>query len=207
MGNNYLNISIFHYITIISCFICLTLFYFYNLNKLENQNKEQLKQNKEQLKQNTNINNTNNTINPFIEKRLVLQNRDRMVLYNDLHPPERRDQEYAYPDKYVKSLINIPTRGLPDNYSPMGVLVRKDDEKVLQLYGRQKYPGSNEWEYYVMGNDPSSFPNKMPIQRKNKREIMDKDKIKIHWLDPSKGDFEVNLYDYDVPRYDPYVLN
>jgi hypothetical protein len=200
MRNNYINISIIHYILILVSFILLTLYYFYNLNKLELQ-KNDLKKPTDKIQEPPII------INPFIEKRVLLQNRDRMVLYDDLHPPERRDQEYAYPDKYVKSLINLPTRGLPDNYSPMGVLVRKDDEKVLQLYGRQKYPGSNEWEYYVMGNDPSSFPNKMPIQRKNKREIMDKDKIKIQWLDPSKGEFEVNLYDYDVPRYDPYVLN
>ena len=195
MGYNNLNISIFHYIIIITSFILLTIYYFYNLHMIKNERKH--------------INNDiqQNVISPFMEKRMFLTRRDRRVLYDDLHPPERRDQEYAYPDRYVKSLINQPTRGFPDNYSPLGVLVRKDDEKVLQLYGRQKYPGSNEWEYYVAGNDPSSFPNKMPIQRKNNREIMDKDKIKIQWLDPSKGEFEVNLYNYDVPRYDPYVLN
>ena len=33
---------------------------------------------------------------------------------------------------------------------------------------------------------------------------MDKDRIELPWLDRKNGDFEVNLYNFDVPRYNPY---
>ena len=145
-------------------------------------------------------------INNHLEKRILLNKRDQDVLYNDFHPPEKRQPEHTYPDKYVKRLINIPTRGLPDNYQTVGVLVRKDDEKVLQLFGRQKYPGSTQWEYYVSGMDGNGFPNKMPISIKGEREIEDKQIISLPWLNESKGPFEVNIYKNDTPRYNPYIL-
>ena len=31
---------------------------------------------------------------------------DNQVIYDDLHPPERRMPEHQYPDRYVKRLIN-----------------------------------------------------------------------------------------------------
>ena len=139
-----------------------------------------------------------------LEKRDYLNYRDKEAVYNDFKPPEKRLPEYQYPEKYVKRGLNIPTRGLPENYSALGALTRKSDEKVLQLFGRQKFPGSNQWEYYVSGADTYGFPNKMPISIKGDREIEDKQKIQVPWLDKDKGDFEVNLFNYDVPRYNPY---
>jgi hypothetical protein len=65
--------------------------------------------------------------------------------------------------------------------------------------------GSNQWEYYVTGMDRYGFPNKMPIKVKGDKELFDKDKIELDWLDKSKGEFEVNLYNFDVPRYNPFV--
>jgi flagellar basal body rod protein FlgG len=85
-----------------------------------------------------------------------------------------------------------------------GTLVRKEDEKILQLFGRQTYPGSNQWEYYVTGADTYGFPNKMPISVRGGREIDDKQRINVHFLDKKKGDFEANIYNFDVPRYNPY---
>jgi hypothetical protein len=64
--------------------------------------------------------------------------------------------------------------------------------------------GSNQWEYYVTGMDRYGFPNKMPIKVKGDKELYDKDKIDLDWLDKSKGKFEVNLYNFDVPRYNPF---
>ena len=143
---------------------------------------------------------------PDIQKRFALENRDRDAVFNEFRAPERRDPEHAYPTKQVKDMINLPTRGLPDNYHSVGVLVRKKDEKVLQLFGRQKYPGSSQWEYYVSGADSYGFPNKMPVVVRGDKELDDKQKIELPWLDKSKGDFEVNLYNYDVPRYNPFAF-
>lgn len=139
-----------------------------------------------------------------MEKRLYLEDRDKQAVVNDFKPPERRLPEHAYPDQPIKNALNIPTRGLPDNYQAVGALVRKSDEKILQLYGRQKYPGSNQWEYYVAGGDSYGFPNKMPIGVRGDKELEDKQKIEVPFLDKSKGDFEVNIFNYDAPRYNPY---
>ena len=143
---------------------------------------------------------------PDIQKRVALENRDQQAVFNDFRAPERRDPEHAYPTREVKNMINLPTRGLPDNFHSVGVLVRKKDEKVLQLFGRQKYPGSSQWEYYVAGADSYGYPNKMPVGVRGDRELDDKQKIDLPWLDKSKGDFEVNLYNYDVPRYNPFAF-
>lgn len=188
-----------HYIILFIVFTIITLYYIYSINqknfKLDLNNP--LTSEFEKIKEIIN--------RPYVEKKIFLNKRDRKVVNDDFVPPERRDPEHVYPDREVKNIINIPSRGLPDNYQSVGVLVRREDEKILQLFGRQKYMGSNQWEYYVTGMDRYGFPNKMPIKVKGDKELFDKDKIELDWLDKSKGEFEVNLYNFDVPRYNPFV--
>jgi hypothetical protein len=192
-----------HYIVLVIVFTTITLYYIYSLNEknfkldLNNPLTSESKKIKEIINRPIVI--------PFVEKRIILEKRDRGVVNDDFVPPERREPEHIYPDREVKNIINIPTRGLPDNYQSVGVLARREDEKILQLFGRQKYMGSNQWEYYVTGMDRYGFPNKMPIKVKGDKELFDKDKIELDWLDKSKGEFEVNLYNFDVPRYNPFV--
>lgn len=53
--------------------------------------------------------------------------------------------------------INIPTRGEPPKYQQIGILTRTEDDsrernkdpKILQLYGRPTYRGSDIWNYYA----------------------------------------------------------
>ena len=186
----------------------LTTFYLYSISqkdfKLDLKNSLGYQSNKLNEIMNRDKESQKIILTPELEKRMYLEGRDRRVIEDNLSPPERRNQEYQYPDRYVKSLINIPTRGLPDNYHVVGTLVRKADEKVLQLFGRQTFPSSNQWEYYVVGNDGNAFTNKMPLTVKGGREIENGQQINLHWLDPSKGQFEVNLYNFDTPRYNPY---
>ena len=193
-----------HYFILFVGFILITLFYIYNLNKKN----FKLDLNNALISESVKVNEIINKplINHEVKKRMLLELRDRRTLNDELVPPERRDPEHVYPSKEIKNIINIPSRGLPDNYQAVGALVRKADEKILQLFGRQKYAGSNQWEYYVSGMDRYGFPNKMPIKIKGDRELIDKDKIQLDWLDKSKGDFEINLYDFDVPRYNPFLL-
>jgi len=181
-----------HYIILFIVLTIINLYYIYSINeknfKLDLNNEK----NKEIINR------------PYIQKKNFLKKRDRKVVNDDFVAPERRDPEHVYPDREVKNIINIPSRGLPDNYHSVGVLARIQDEKILQLFGRQKYMGSNQWEYYVTGMDRYGFPNKMPIKVKGDKELYDKDKIDLDWLDKSKGQFEVNLYNFDVPRYNPF---
>ena len=181
-----------HYIILFIVLTIINLYYIYSIN----QKNFKLDLNNEKNKEIIN--------RPYIQKKNFLKKRDRKVVNDDFVAPERRDPEHVYPDREVKNIINIPSRGLPDNYHSVGVLARIQDEKILQLFGRQKYMGSNQWEYYVTGMDRYGFPNKMPIKVKGDKELYDKDKIDLDWLDKSKGQFEVNLYNFDVPRYNPF---
>lgn len=192
-----------HYIILFFVFTIITLYYIYSLN----QKKFKLDLNNPLTSESEKIKEIINRpiVIPFVEKRIILEKRDVAVVNDDFVPPERREPEHIYPDREIKNIINVPTRGLPDNYQSVGVLVRREDEKILQLFGRQKYMGSNQWEYYVTGMDRYGFPNKMPIKVKGDKELFDKDKIELDWLDKSKGEFEVNLYNFDVPRYNPFV--
>lgn len=139
-----------------------------------------------------------------IERKLYLNHRDKEVLYNEFAAPERRQQEYAYPYRYVRNQLNIPTRGLPDNYQIMGVLLRNNTESAFNLFGRQTFPGSNQWEYYVQGNMKDT-PVKIPIKIRGDREIEDGQTVLVPGSDPSKGAYKVKLYKYDAPRYNPFV--
>jgi len=144
-----------------------------------------------------------NRIIQSLPLRQLLHNRDRSVLYDPMVAPERRIDIDQYPIR-IQDRINIPSRGYPDDYQLLGLLSRESDEKIVQLFGRATYSGSNQYEYYAL-TEQNGFVNKIPIQTKGKREIMDNDRIFIPELDKKKGDFKVKIYDYNTPRYNPYL--
>jgi len=146
---------------------------------------------------------TNIVIPEFIEKRAILENRDRKVLNDSFAPPERRVPEDQYPDN-IKNYINIPSRGYPDNYQIIGIVIRDNTETVYNLYGRQTYPGSNKYEYYVQAGYDNNF--KIPIKTQGNTEIVDDQIINIIGTNPHKGIFKAKLYNYDLPRYNPYII-
>jgi hypothetical protein len=138
-------------------------------------------------------------------KRQFLINRDTDMIYDDLAPPERRVPGYQYPTKLLLRKINIPTRGYPDNYQLTGVLLRDNTETAFKLFGRQKYPGSNQYEYYaqgVMGDNDI----KLPIKINGDKEIEDGQVINIPGTNSNRGVFKVKLYDMEIPRYLPDVI-
>ena len=144
-------------------------------------------------------------IDPELEKHILLSKRDRAILSNDFAPPERRVPEYAYPDRYVKAQLNIATRGDPDNYQILGIVLRNNTETAYNLFGRQTYPGSNQYEYYVQGNMDGNIV-KIPISIRGDKEINDGQVVQIPGTDQNKGVFKVKLYKLDVPRYNPFIL-
>ncbi len=144
-----------------------------------------------------------NVLNEEIERRKLIQERDERVAYDDFIAPERRQPEHAYPVKQLKNRINIATRGLPDKYQLLGLLLRNNTESAFKLFGRQKYPGSNQWEYYVQGG-MSNNDVKIPISIRGDREIEDGQTVVVPGTDHSKGGFKVKLYNFDLPRYNPF---
>jgi hypothetical protein len=176
----------------------MTTYYVYTIKK---KTKNEINEYKQILS-----NNNTNEINEkehVLPVRKLLEYRDRNVLYDPLVAPERRVDITQYPLPILHK-INIPTRGYPDNYQLVGLLSRIGDEKILQLFGRPTFPGSNQYEYYAT-TETNGFANKIPINTKGK-EIEDNSYVKVPIFDENKGEFQVKLYNYDTPRYNPYLF-
>ena len=99
--------------------------------------------------------------------------------------------------------INVPTRGELPIFQKIGVLLKSDssgdtDNARLPLFGRPKYPGSNDYDYYVM--DGSRNSNKVAIEIK-KKQLDNDDQINVAGFN---GIYSVSLYQYDQPRYIPF---
>lgn len=140
-----------------------------------------------------------------ISQKNEIRNRDQNVLYNSFTAPERRVPEYEYPTKFIQTQINTPTRGYPDEYQLLGNVFRDSTETAYNLFGRQKYPGSMQYEYYVSGHDVNGSSVKIPISVYGDKEINDNDVINIPGTNKSKGEFRVKLYNINTPRYIPIL--
>jgi len=131
---------------------------------------------------------------------------DYNKIYDILEAPVRRDERDQIPAPYLRRMLDIPTRGYPDNFKQIGVLVKDDTDccnKIMKLFGRAEFPGSSRYEYYTLvssGNDVI----KIPIYNKNGNELYDGDHIYIKSLNAK---YKVELFSYDQPTYLPDVLD
>ena len=140
------------------------------------------------------------------------KNIERII--NPLLPPER-----SYTNTYGIP-INIPSRGPFQTYQQVGILSKDEiadpdkipgnnnDSNILPLFGRPTYSGSNRWNYYTTSDKFQSV--KLPINIEGRKctddlgcdELRDGDMVTI----PSyNGRFRVEIYDFDKPRYIPFV--
>lgn len=140
------------------------------------------------------------------------KNMERII--NPLLPPER-----SYTNTYGIP-INIPSRGPFQSYQQIGILSKDEiadpdkipgnnnDSNILPLFGRPTYAGSNKWNYYTTSDKFQSV--KLPINIDGRKctdelgcdELRDRDMVTI----PSyNGRFRVEIYDFDKPRYIPFV--
>ena len=104
-----------------------------------------------------------------------ISNFDYRTLNDPLMPPRKRD-DWQVP------LPAVPTRGYPGSFHKMGYLINTTAEntdkfKFLLLMGRQKYPGSNWYDYYVVENNSDSSL-KFDVHDKH-RELMTDDTLAI----------------------------
>jgi len=129
---------------------------------------------------------------------------------SDLDPPER-EYRGRYPGRSQGIPINVKTRG-QDSYQQVGLLYKINDSTnrtVLPLYGRRVYLGSNMWNYYTTSDSHSIV--KLPLHNNGNnctsdrgcQEFMNGDTITINAL--GNGSFKVEIYEYDAPRYIPYL--
>ena len=83
-----------------------------------------------------------------------LREYDYRTLTDPLVPPLKRDD-------YNIAVIPVATRGYPGGYKKIGTLidpdaVNTDPYKFLILIGRQKYPGSTQYDYFITENKQDS---------------------------------------------------
>jgi hypothetical protein len=184
----------FNYYVIIFCLIVGLTVWYIHLDKKKN--------NSNNYNYNDNIINKLEKLlkhNSFKEDKLYNNlYRDRKVLYDDFYPPERRYNNLVYN-------TNIPTRGYPENYQLLGIIIRNNPETAYNLFGRQLYPGSNQYEYYIEGNMKDT-KIKIPIKIPGNKEIEDNQTIDIPGMNNENSPFTVKLYDYESPRYNPYLI-
>jgi hypothetical protein len=123
---------------------------------------------------------------------------DYKTLNDPLVPPYKRDE-------WNMIVPGYHTRGPPMPFHKYGTLTNaslpnNDKYKFLFLMGRQKYPGSNNYDYYATGtSDHSDIKFDLPTMTK---ELYNDDKIKINQL----GESEYTLI-VDRPlnlEYNPY---
>jgi hypothetical protein len=140
-------------------------------------------------------------------------NKDYERVINPTLPPERSfEKTYGIP-------VNIPTRGMTGGFQQIGILsqtgieseespIKSTTPTILGLFGRPTYNGSHKWSYYTTSDKYQSM--KIPLSVNGKKcdadygcdEIYDGDTIN---LPEYNATFKVTLYDYDKPRYIPYV--
>lgn len=158
------------------------------------------------------LNKNNENENDENDLPLVINNdkkKDRIIINNIIDDDEKNLLEPPG-RKYFSSgvPINIRTRGKPNNYSQVGILTSQNNpDKILPLFGRQTYRGSNLWNYYSATD--SHLATKIPIQT-NKNcidthgcsEINNGDTIN---LSNTSENFNVQLYPYNELQYIPYV--
>ena len=127
----------------------------------------------------------------FISKSIQERQQRKVIVYSE--------------PKYIhhRRLINTPSRGELPPYKNIGYISNNkenEDIKVLSLYGRPTYNGSNKWNYYTMHEGV-----RIPIENCGKvrgcNEKYNGDNIKVNEF---FSDFNVQLYKDDAPRYIPY---
>ena len=168
----------------------------------------------------------NITINYHTQKdpQHILINKDHERLINPLEPPERRNFHLNPSGLEVVHTpgipINVPTRGYSGGMVQVGVLHKDSttdrtnqigqnmEPVILPLFGRPTHNGSNKWSYYTATDKNNQV--KLPLSNKNRvcnaeqgcDELYDNDSVTVPAYN---GDFKVSIYEFDKPRYIPYV--
>ena len=227
-GNALLLVIIILIISIISIFIYLisnNTNYYLKKNNLDNiyieNNNINKNNNLSKNNQNNNFTKNNENIDILISNKYpnlkpkiltpllneLLDKRDKNSLNNPLKPPTRRNPRHLYPSNPNNYIVDIPTRGYPDQYQYYGNCTRNYNNIIefVKLFGRQTYPGSNIYEYYGITSDNTGGAE-IKFQLNYNKELFDGDEIDIDILDSNKGKWKVYLNKYDKPVYNPFII-
>jgi hypothetical protein len=153
-----------------------------------------------------------------IEQKIDLnRDRDYRALADPMYPPLQRNPEFRDPE--INRRINIKTRGDGGPYQQVGSIhkttnINQDgvspgsntETYVLPLFGKPTYNGSNHWNYYTVTNNnvkiPISVNNTDCTDERGCNELEENATLNLEELN---GEFKVKKYNFDKPRYIPYV--
>lgn len=105
------------------------------------------------------------------------------------------------------ALDPIATRGAPESYQQMGVILGSDG-KPLPLYGRRVAPRSDRFNYYTRTDTYNPVALPVTFKRKDCQdnlgcdEVSNGDSVRIS---PTGEEVKVTLYGFDGPRYTPDI--
>ena len=124
-----------------------------------------------------------------------MRNYDYKSYDDPLTPPEKRDDADLPPQVLHPDLYNVYTSGGPGIYKKFGY-VKTDAEdvsskyKFMNLIGRQKYEGSNQYQYYLVSTDRNdNIKIDLPQIR---RELNTGDQIDVPQLTTDKYDVHID---------------
>lgn len=207
---------------IISLIVIILLIFLIALNCYYNKKNEELINLKISKIQND-LKKENGYLTPFfMNSNNIIKNYDKRMLSDPFTAPRSRVENDVISDLNIYQNFNQSTHGKLNDYHIIGVLnlsnKTPDIDKIgpfnqneiknnatfhnniLQLYGRQKYPGGREYEYYTVitsGNQTI----KIPIFNRNKQELYDGDEIFIKELNKY---YIVSKYPTEEIEYIPY---
>jgi hypothetical protein len=98
--------------------------------------------------------------------------------------------------------VYISTRGPLGQPQQVGILykINGNDNDILPLFGRRKYPNDNIYEYYtIMGQ----YGVKVPIVTKNKKDELGTNDVVF--IKGNGSPYRVTIYKSDFPEYIPYM--
>jgi hypothetical protein len=143
----------------------------------------------------------------------IVREYDYKNLVDPLTEPGRRPPKYLVTPMVGNPHFNLPSRGLPDEASWLGLLLSTnedatDDNRIIRLMGNQKYPGSSVYDYYTfinIGNDRIKVKlcgNNGDCD--NVRELYDNDTVHVKEL--ANREFKIQLNKNNVLRYNPFAF-
>lgn len=143
----------------------------------------------------------------------VVKEYDYRNVRDILVPPVKRPSGTIVPPSIYNPPHSIYTRGYPQNYTWMGILINtseassessiNQDNKIVKLFGRQKFPNSTQYQYFVTVNTGNDQTKINLDKDKYRRELYDDDIVTIDELGMT---FKVKMNDSNWLEYSPYVL-
>jgi len=137
----------------------------------------------------------------------VINDYDRRAVSDKLTPPRKLDDTSPIPPNVLyPNLFGQFTRGEPGKFRKMGYLTdlsgnNEDKYKFLTLMGRQKYPNSSRYEYYITSNDKN---DNFKIELGNIRKELDTgDTLSVSELGK---DYKVTIDKNIDYEYSPYLF-